>query len=147
MGAYCSVYNDTSDTMYIKYGANTGALQWASIAGSIAATIASLGAATPLIAASTGAAAGFTLGLTSAGLAIAKSEFDKELRKEGYSAIQPGGTYTSEKLTLSLLMQANIVLVGDRGSRRGTMECWTGPGHNDCNRYNASQAEYEFRPF
>jgi hypothetical protein len=147
MGAYCSVFNDTSDIMYIKYGPNTAALQWATVAASLAATLTTIGAATPLVAASTGVATGAALGITLTSLEVAKAALDKELKKHGYSAVHPGGTYTSEKLALSLLLQANIVLVGDRGCRTGTLGCWTGPTDNVCNEYNASGGTYEVRPF
>jgi hypothetical protein len=45
MGAYCSVHNDTNQVMYIKYGANMEALQWAAIAAGIAAVLGTGGAA------------------------------------------------------------------------------------------------------
>lgn len=148
MGAYCSVYNDTNDVMYIKYGANMGALRWAGIAAAIATAIAGGGAASAALAgavASRAATAG--AGLTLAGLEIAKEVLDSELKNDGYSAIKPGGTYKSDKLSCSLILQADIVLKGARGVRRGTLDVWTGPTDNSCNRYNASKARYQFTPF
>jgi hypothetical protein len=139
MGAYCSVQNDTRDIMYIKFGANIAAIQWAAVAAAILATAATLGAAGPMVAGGIAA--------TSVGLAIAKNKFDEELRRDGYTAVQPGATYTSDKLTLSLLMQANIVLVGDRGTKSGTLECWTGAEDGACKEYRASMAKFDFRPF
>jgi hypothetical protein len=139
MGAYCSVRNDTNDIMYIKYGANSSAIVWAGIAASIVAAIATAGIATPAVAGAVGA--------TGAGLTIASKVIDDDLKRGGYSAIQPGGVYRSEKLTLSLFLQANIVLKGERGVRTGTLDCWTGPTDDSCNDYNATQASYAFQPF
>lgn len=124
MGAYCSVHNDTDELMYIKYGPNMSALQWAGVAAGIAAAIATAGAAVAV------------------GLGVANIALDNELKNHGYSAIRPGGTYTSDKLSLSLFLQANIVLKrGDR-VRCGTLDCWTGSTDNSCNHYEASQASY-----
>jgi hypothetical protein len=50
MGAYCFVYNDTNEAMYMKYGANMNALARAGIAASIAAAIDTAGAAAPAVA-------------------------------------------------------------------------------------------------
>lgn len=139
MGAYCSVYNDTKDDMYIKYGPNMDALQWAAIGASIVAAIATAGVAGPLV--------GGAVAATGAGLSVASKQLDHELRGHGYSCISPGGTYKSEKLTLSLPLQANIVLKGRTGARNGTLAVWTGPTDGDCNQYRASQARYEDHPF
>jgi hypothetical protein len=77
---------------------------------------------------------------------VATKFLDKEMNNNGYSRIAPGGTYTSEKLTCSLFLQANIVLKGNRGVRNGKLDCWTGATDNACNSYRASQASYSFNP-
>lgn len=125
MGSYCSVHNDTDVDMWIKYGPNMAAL---GIASSLAIMLPGK----------------YQLQtLTTAGLAVATHVFDNELRGQGYSRVGPGGTYRSEKLTLSLFLQANIVQVGADGmGRRGVVDCWTGATDGACVEYRASQARF-----
>ena len=134
MGSYCSVHNDTNDLMYIKYGPNMAALRWATTAAALATAIASAG---------TLAGPAAAMAVTGAGLGVATAAIDDALKGEGYRVVSPGGTYKSDKLTLSLFLQASIVLKGDNGARRAALDCWTGPTDNSCNCYNASQAQYE----
>ena len=112
--------------MYVKFGPNIGALAWAVTGAAIAAAVVSAGALAVPAAAATAALAGSTMALTGAGATVAMEAMGDTSKAHGYGVIQPGGTYTSEKMTLSLLLQANIVLKGVQGARRAVMSCWTG---------------------
>lgn len=163
MGAYCSVYNDTGRDIYIKYGANIDALRAATWAFSAFAVLVTAGAGAGLATAATATAIGVGTGLTGmydlqklsrniikcvagVGMAAAGAQLEREMKKNGYSRIAPGGTYTSEKLTLSLYLQANIMLLENGLVKTGELDCWTGPTDDACNKYNASQASWTFTP-
>jgi hypothetical protein len=69
---------------------------------------------------------------------IAGTMLGANLRAEGYSMVQPGGTYTSEKMSLSLLIQANCVRKKNTEAEVGTMSVWTGVTANSTMEYKAS---------
>jgi hypothetical protein len=75
MGAYCSVYSDMNDVMYIKYGTSMNALAWAGIATFITAPIATAGAAAPAVAR--------TLEFTGLGPTNASKTLSGELKRYG----------------------------------------------------------------
>ncbi|KAJ3126357.1 hypothetical protein HK098_007621 [Nowakowskiella sp. JEL0407] len=138
MGSYCSVHNNTNGAMYIKYGPNTDALLIAElVAGFLAA----------------GFTGGASLAMAATALGITATELiDREVTKElagkGFSRIDPDGTYTSDRLSLSLVVSAHIVLVevlpnGSVQVKSGTMTCWSGPTDGSTNGYNATDCSFE----
>lgn len=138
MGSYCSVCNNTNSTMYIKYGVNMEAL---GIAGFIVSII-----GIPF----TGGQS-LALGIIGGGITISSFIFDnvdKKLKREGYSKINPGNVYKSEKVSLSLYFQANVVLVEKINDKKvkikvGKINVWSGPTDNSCNEYNATDGSYD----
>jgi len=137
MGSYTSVMNNTNATMYIKYtyafGAKLGALPHIS----------------NLIADAFGASSADVIGATSHATdsRIIASRIDEKLRKDGFSCILPGYSHVSQKLPLSLVHRANIILVQRRNEaiavRRGTMTVWSGPTGASTRRYTANDCRYE----
>jgi hypothetical protein len=75
MGAYCFVYSDMNEVMYMKFGTNMNSLERAGIVASIAAAIATAGAAAPTVAS--------TLGFTGLRLTAASKKRDNELKRDG----------------------------------------------------------------
>ena len=139
MGSYISVMNNTDATMYIKYtnacGHEMGALP------QIAALIADETSANTSES-STNAGAEVTKS------ASAESMVDEKLRRDGFYRISPTQSHVSQKLTLSLIQRASIILVQRQKSgikiRRGAMTVWSGPGDNSTMTYSATECRYEF---
>ena len=92
MGSYVSVLNDTNQTIYIKYGPRDMITRAFVFVASLIPGILDLGIVPPQ-------------GITD----MIMNAIDQEAKEEGLSKIGPGGRYDSEKLSLSLMIQANIV--------------------------------------
>ncbi|KAJ7574910.1 hypothetical protein C8J56DRAFT_901840 [Mycena floridula] len=146
MGSYTSVLNDTNSTLYIKYAANHVALDVVAVVtaalGVIAAVasggIIALGISSALIAASLGVAAG---SLSAA--ALVTGAIDLAAKDTGYHAVGPGGTYRSQKLTLSLIHQADVKLtatvnVNTINMWSGSFTVFTGPTAGSTKKYKMS---------
>ncbi|KAJ7790717.1 hypothetical protein B0H14DRAFT_3891054 [Mycena olivaceomarginata] len=121
--------NDTTSTLYIKYAANHLALDVVAVVtaalGVIAAVVTGgilvLAISAPVILAALGVGGG-VLSLA----ALVTGSIDLSAKEGGYHAVAPGGTYRSEKLTLSLIHQAIFTVV-------------TGPTAGSTKKYKMSQ--------
>lgn len=133
MGSYCSVLNDTGETIYVKLGPNMQAFAIAGFVASVIAIAGTFGGATPLV---LGVGAG-----TWGGMAVSK------LVEDGYTELAPGGKYTTSKWSLSLVMQASIMKVRGDGVYSGVMTVWTGVTDGSTMEYNASQCSLDFTPY
>lgn len=137
MGSYTSVMNDTEAEMFIKYAPNSEAL---TISGIVLGVFGLLPVA-PVVGAVVGVA----------GVAVATvgmKDVSTELKKRGLSKIPPGGKYISEKLSLSLVHQADIMLVQTLDDKRisikrGSMTVWSGETNNSTKRYNVSECSFD----
>jgi hypothetical protein len=76
------------------------------------------------------------------------SMIDEKLREDGFYRICPSHSHISQKMTLSLINRANIILVqkqkGGVKIRRGVMTVWSGPTDNSTQTYTASDCRYEW---
>ncbi|KAF7351773.1 hypothetical protein MSAN_01610700 [Mycena sanguinolenta] len=146
MGSYTSVLNDTSSTLYIKYAPNHVALDVAAaVAGAIGviASLASGGAFAVLIDV---AVISTELGVGGAALSAAGfllAAIDLASGNDGYHLVAPGGTYRSEKLTLSLVHQADVhlALIVDDNTMNlysGSFTVFTGATAGSTKRYTIS---------
>ncbi|KXS09985.1 hypothetical protein M427DRAFT_48881 [Gonapodya prolifera JEL478] len=166
MGATCSVHNNTKDTMIIKYKANEfgtevgiGLAVFLAAVAFAAGSIVVFGFILPAMAVAVVAAeAGVEMGVL--GVAAAEGAEGGAVVEEGAKAsfqgrkvignavVKPGEAYVSEKSILSLVMTADITLVGKatdgRGRvRAGKLTVWTGPTNNSNNGYNATDCSFE----
>ncbi|KAJ7791429.1 hypothetical protein B0H14DRAFT_3890617 [Mycena olivaceomarginata] len=139
--------NDTTSTLYIKYAANHLALDVVAVVtaalGVIAAVVTGgilvLAISAPVILAALGVGGG-VLSLA----ALVTGSIDLSAKEGGYHAVAPGGTYRSEKLTLSLIHQADVKLTSvvdditiDMWS--GSFTVVTGPTAGSTKKYKMSQ--------
>lgn len=141
MGSYCSVLNDYDEPIFIKYSAKSLALKTAGFILAAGAIIGTAGTAAPAIIAG-GLASTISTGMIFAGRAL-----EANLRADGYTEIGPGGIYTSEKMTQSLLTQANIVRKKETGAEVGSMAVWTGVTADSTMEYKASDCGYKFQSY
>ncbi|KAJ7201768.1 hypothetical protein B0H12DRAFT_1287486 [Mycena haematopus] len=156
MGSYTSVMNDTTSTLYIKYAANHVGLKVVAIItavlGVIAAVvtggIAFIAVSAPVVAAGIGlGTAGTVVGVGAGGLSLAaliSAAIDISAKSGGYHAVPPGGTYRSEKLSLSLVHQADVKLtakVNDTALNMwsGSFTVFSGPTADSTKNYFVSQ--------
>ena len=77
------------------------------------------------------------------GLALlATAAIVKEAGKHGFNRVGSGCQYKSDKLTLSLVCQINIVVIKEKGGRtrvyKGSMTTWSGASDGSTRYYKAS---------
>ena len=140
MGSYTSVHNDTKDIMMIKYGPHGQALAISGLSVGLLGALFTGGASLAISGAALAAGA-----CTAAGAGIGIAEFVRKCEENGMHRVEPDGWYKSEKLTLSLVHQANIVLINPKTNRvrKGVLTVWSGPTDDSCNCYKASSATFD----
>ncbi|KZV79033.1 hypothetical protein EXIGLDRAFT_707884 [Exidia glandulosa HHB12029] len=146
MGSYTSVMNDTGSDMYIKYAANDLALTVAAVVTGALGVVAAVVSGGVLLLAADAVAIGVGLGVGAGTLSLAAlvgGSIAISANKAGYHTVPPGGVYRSEKLTLSLVHQADVLValqVDDNTLElySGSFTVWTGPTAGSDKRYNLS---------
>ncbi|KAJ7096568.1 hypothetical protein B0H15DRAFT_946043 [Mycena belliarum] len=147
MGSYTSVMNDTGSTLYIKYAANHVALDVAAIVTAVLGVIAAAVTGGIIAAGISAAVMSATLGVAGGALSLAAlvtGVIDFTAKDSGYHTVGPGGTYRSQKLTLSLVHQADVKLtavVDDNTVNMwsGSFTVFTGPTAGSTKKYKMSQ--------
>ncbi len=89
--------------------------------------------------------------LIGVGAALPVRAVEHQLMRAGLERVEPGNWFRSDKLTLSLPYQANIVLVNERTGRVSSfvdqffrvLKVWTGPTDGSVYCYHASNASYD----
>ena len=137
MGSYFSVYNDSNQTVWIQRGVCWNAIIWPVTAVATAVvTVATAGLGTAAT-----VSGGLSLTAVSGSLGISQAEAKKliasvnEFKKDAIR-IDPGETYKTCKLTLSLVQTVQVL--GNNLSR-DSRDCWTGSTDGSCRRYTISK--------
>ncbi|KAJ7611326.1 hypothetical protein FB45DRAFT_941547 [Roridomyces roridus] len=167
MGSYTSTLNDTSSTVYITYAPNKVGLEilydfinaLASVDWSEVGAEESLGTvpsdASKLAASATHEAASATHTTSAAHAASATTapvtvdsfiaSVAKSALSQGYHAVPAGNSYVSEKLTLSLVHQADVIMAQSITGvdnmvivYKGSFTVWSGSKDGSTKHYNLS---------
>ncbi|KAJ7612736.1 hypothetical protein FB45DRAFT_1117309 [Roridomyces roridus] len=162
MGSYTSTLNDTSSTLYITYAANDQGLQvlddfingietvdWsdddapegtkAAVATATASTTSAASATTA--ATTTTSASGTTSDVTVASFI---ASVGSGALAQGYHAVSAGDSYVSDKLTLSLVHQADVILAEQINTTnmvmvyKGSFTVWSGATDGSTKTYTLS---------
>jgi len=156
MGSYCSVLNNQNDIIYIKYSANSDGLLWGGIVFALLSIELPFDSAIVdlvdegIITQEVVNGVSVVIGLSSLGFDI-PAFIDKATAKmntDGYTCIRQGQSYKSEKMSLSLVMQANCLKLVQSDSEtidiyNATQTVWTGPTNNSVNNYNSSDFSWK----
>lgn len=119
MGSYCSVENDIHDAKLVmmKFSPNEALLL-------------------------TTAAFGGPLAMGGVALYDTIEKIRNEHAECGFHGISRGCSHKSGKLSLSLCLQINVIVVKEKDGYirkyKGSMTTWTGPTDESCNKYYAS---------
>ncbi|KZV79032.1 hypothetical protein EXIGLDRAFT_707883 [Exidia glandulosa HHB12029] len=148
MGSYTSVMNDTGNDMYIKFAANDLGLNVLSVVTGALGIVAAVASGGVLLVAADTVAIGVGLGLSvGAGTLTLASLVGGSIaisaNRAGYHTVPPGGVYRSEKLTLSLVHQADVLVATEVDDDvldlySGSFTVWTGPTADSDKRYKLS---------
>ncbi|KZV92833.1 hypothetical protein EXIGLDRAFT_836186 [Exidia glandulosa HHB12029] len=146
MGSYTSVMNDTDSDMYIKYAANDLGLAVLAVVTGAIGVVAAVASGGVLLIVADAVAIGVALGVGAGAMSLAAlvgGSIAVSANKAGYHTVPPGGIYRSEKLTLSLVHQADVLLARkvDNDTLElysGSFTVWTGPTADSDKRYNLS---------
>ncbi|KAJ7456049.1 hypothetical protein B0H11DRAFT_1925977 [Mycena galericulata] len=147
MGSYTSVMNDTSGTLYITYAPNVVALDVVEVVTAVLGVIAAVATGAVLVVGISSPIIIAMLGISGGSLSLAQlltAAIDITAKNEGYHAVAPGNSYRSDKLTLSLIHQADVKLIEQVNSTAidmwsGSFTVFTGATAGSTRRYLLSQ--------